>query len=59
MINAAIVGVGRWGQTLVNSVHRKSDMIRFTRGVTRTVARAEDYCRERDMELGDDYGAML
>jgi predicted dehydrogenase len=59
MINAAIVGVGRWGQTLVNSVHGNSAKIRFTRGVTRTKAKAEAYCGERGIELGDDYGAVL
>ena len=29
MINAAIVGLGGWGQTLVTSVQGKSDRIRF------------------------------
>jgi predicted dehydrogenase len=58
MINAAIVGLGRWGQTLVNSV-ADSGSIRFTRGVTRTVAKAEAFCAERGMPLGDDYAAAL
>jgi predicted dehydrogenase len=59
MINAAIVGLGGWGQTLVTSVQGKSDHIRFTTGVTRTPARAEEFCREHDIALGDDYAAML
>ncbi len=59
MINAAIVGLGGWGQTLVTSVQGKSDRIRFTTGVTRTPAKAEDFCREHDIALGDDYAAML
>lgn len=59
MINAAIVGMGRWGQTLVESVHGKSDKITFTRGVTRTPSKVEDYCAERGIALGDDYDAML
>ncbi len=42
MINAAIVGMGRWGQTLVESVHGKSDKFNFTRGVTRTPSKVED-----------------
>jgi hypothetical protein len=41
MLNAAIVGLGRWGQHLVNSVHQTSDVIRFVPGATRTVASAE------------------
>jgi len=36
MIRAAIVGIGRWGRTLVNSVQGKSSAIRFTAGHTRT-----------------------
>ena len=31
MIDAAIVGLGRWGRTLVASVQGKSDRLRFTR----------------------------
>ena len=58
MINAAIVGLGRWGQTLVSSV-ADSGSIRFTRGVTRTVSKAEAFCAERGMTLGDDYSVAL
>ena len=59
MINAAIIGAGRWGQILVNSVQGDSDAIRFTRAVTRTVSKAEAWCRENDIQLGDDYDAVL
>jgi len=59
MINAAIVGLGGWGQNLVTSVQGKSDRIRFTTGVTRTPAKAKEFCREHDIALGDDYTAML
>jgi predicted dehydrogenase len=58
MINAAIVGLGRWGQGLVDSV-KDSRTIRFTAGVTRTVAKAEEFCRERGIGLTADYDAML
>ena len=59
MINAAIIGIGRWGQTLVDSVQGKSDMIRFTAGVTRTRAKAEAYCRDHGIALGEDYATVL
>lgn len=36
MINLAIVGLGRWGSTLVESVQGKSDRIRFAHVVTRS-----------------------
>ncbi len=59
MINAASVGLGGWGRTMVKSVQGKSDRIRFTTGVTRTPARAEEFCREHAIALGDDYARML
>jgi predicted dehydrogenase len=63
MINAAIVGLGRWGQILVNSVQDangpKGDAIRFIRGVTRTPAKAADYCASLGIPVDDDYAAAL
>ncbi|MDC0033141.1 Gfo/Idh/MocA family oxidoreductase [Alphaproteobacteria bacterium] len=59
MINAAIVGIGRWGQGLVSSVQGKSDQIRFTAGVTRTRAKAEDYCTANTIDLRDSYAELL
>ncbi len=58
-VNAAIVGLGRWGQTLVASVQGKSDTIRFTAGVTRTPARAAAFAADHGLPLGDDYNAVL
>ncbi|MDT4947259.1 MAG: hypothetical protein QOH14_3992, partial [Pseudonocardiales bacterium] len=46
MIRAAIVGLGRWGRSLVTSVQDKSDDIRFVAAHTRTRATAEDFCRD-------------
>jgi predicted dehydrogenase len=37
VIDAAIVGLGWWGKTLVESVQGSSDVIRFAAGATRTV----------------------
>ena len=36
MINAAMVGLGWWGKTLVESVQGTSDDIQFVAGVSRT-----------------------
>jgi predicted dehydrogenase len=36
MMNAAIVGLGWWGKTLVESVQDSSDEVRFVAGATRT-----------------------
>ena len=59
MINAAIVGIGRWGQYLVTSVHGSSEHIKFTAGVTRTKSKAEAFCSEQGIDLRDDYAELL
>lgn len=60
MLDAAIVGMGRWGQTLVNSVHGAPESgIRFVAGTTGTLARAEGYAREKGIRLLPDYNAVL
>ena len=59
MLSAAIWGVGRWGQTLVDSVRGKSDEIRFTDAVARTPSKYEAFARERGLRLHDDPEAVL
>lgn len=59
MLNAAIVGIGRWGQHLVESVQGRSDRIRFTAGVTRTRARAEAFCEAHGIDLRDGYADIV
>ncbi|MCP5371480.1 MAG: Gfo/Idh/MocA family oxidoreductase [Hyphomicrobiales bacterium] len=59
MINAAIVGIGRWGQRLVSSVQGTSDAIRFTAGATGRRARAEDFCRAQGIDLRDGLDDLL
>lgn len=59
MLNAAIVGLGRWGRILVDSVQEKSDTVRFVAGVTRTRSKAEDYARDRGFPLIEDFDTVL
>ena len=59
MINAAIVGLGRWGQNLVNSVQGKSDKIRFVAGVLRHPEKAQDFAVQHGFPLFNDYGKVL
>ncbi len=59
MINAAIVGLGRWGRALVNSVQGKSGAIRFVAGTTRTPASAADFARNKGFALRSDYRDIL
>ncbi|MBI2294450.1 MAG: Gfo/Idh/MocA family oxidoreductase [Betaproteobacteria bacterium] len=59
MINAAIVGLGKWGRNLVNSVQGKSDVVRFVAGATRTLSKAEAYAREKGLRLYHSYENVL
>ena len=59
VIRAAIVGLGRWGRSLVDAVAGKTDDIRFVRATTRTRASAEQFCRERQIALADGYDEIL
>lgn len=59
MINAAIVGLGRWGQNLVNSVQGKSDKIRFVAGVLRHPENAREYAERQGLTLHDDLSTVL
>jgi len=60
MINAAIVGLGWWGKTLVEAVSGSSDSIRFTAGATRTRSdEVEAFAKEHDFDLRDGYSDLL
>jgi len=60
VIDAAIVGLGWWGRTLVESVQGASDDIRFVAGATRT--RTEDtdrFVHKHQMKVADSFQALL
>ncbi len=60
MLNAAIVGLGWWGKTLVESVQGKSETIRFTAGATRTVSpEVEAFAGEHNFTLADSFETLL
>ena len=51
MIHAAIVGLGRWGQTLVASVQGRSERLRFTHAVSRDPARAREFAARHGLAV--------
>ena len=59
MIRAAIIGLGRWGQTLVGSVQGKSDGIRFTHAVSRDPARVRDFAGQHGLTVFSSLDAAL
>ena len=58
-VRAAIIGLGRWGRSLVNAVQGKSGDIQFAAAYTRTRASAEEFCREKNVPLVDSYEEIL
>jgi predicted dehydrogenase len=59
MINAAVVGLGWWGKTLVES-GENSDAIRFVAGATRTVSpETEAFAKDKRLQLAKSYEALL
>ena len=59
MINAAIVGLGWWGKTLVESA-QGSDFIRFVAGATRTVTpEVKGFADTHKLRLAEGLDALL
>ncbi len=60
MLNVAIVGLGRWGQRLVDAVHAPpSAKLRFTHAVARTPEKVRAYCSARALSLSADLAQVL
>lgn len=59
MIRAAIIGLGTWGQNLVNSIQGKSELIRFTAGATRTPAKAAEFAKKHGIAMAESYERVL
>ena len=59
MFNLALVGAGAWGKKLIGSVQGKSDSVRFTRAVTRTPSKVEEFTAKHGIALSDDYRTIL
>jgi predicted dehydrogenase len=59
MIDAAIVGLGRWGRTLVEAVQGRSDRLRFTRAVSRNPDRLRDFAARHRLELVSELEPVL
>ena len=59
MINAAVIGLGRWGQTILASVQDKSDRVRFVHGVTKEPELARDLAAKHGLRLSTDLADAL
>src|SRR6516165_10822001 len=59
MIDAAIVGLGRWGRTLVEAVQGRSERLRFTRAVSRNPDRLRDFAGQHRLALVNELEPVL
>ena len=60
MLDTAIIGMGRWGQTLVDSVQGRNDAgIRFVAGCTGRPERAADWAARQGIRILPDFAAVL
>jgi predicted dehydrogenase len=54
MINVAMVGLGRWGQTILNSVQGKSDRLRIVHGVSKEPELVQKLAAKHGFHLSTD-----
>src|SRR5665213_3051077 len=59
MINAAMIGLGRWGQTTIAAVQGKSTRVRFVHGVTKEPELVRDFAARHDFRLSTDLADVL
>lgn len=55
MINAAVIGLGRWGKNIVESVQGKSQRLRFIRGVSKEPELVRDFAAAKGFELSTEF----
>jgi predicted dehydrogenase len=59
MINAAVIGLGRWGKNIVESAQGKSKRLRFIRGVSKEPELVADFAKAKGFELSTDFDEAI
>ena len=59
MINAAVIGLGRWGKSIVEAVQGKSKRLRVVRGVSLEPELVADFAAAKGFELSTDFEAAI
>ena len=59
MINAAVIGLGRWGQSIVNAVQGKSRRLRIIRGVSKEPDVVRDFAATQGFELSTEFADAI
>lgn len=55
MIDAAVIGLGRWGKSIVEAVQGKSKRLRFIRGVSKEPDLVRDFAAAKGFELSTEF----
>ena len=55
MIDAAVIGLGRWGKNIVEAVQGKSKRLRFIRGVSKEPALVRDFAAAKGFTLSTEF----
>jgi predicted dehydrogenase len=55
MINAAVIGLGRWGKNIVDAAQGKSPRLRFIRGVSKEPKLVKDFAGKHGFELSTEF----
>ena len=59
MIDAAVIGLGRWGKNIVESVQGKSKRLRIIRGVSKEPELVRDFATAKGFELSTDFDEAI
>ena len=59
MINAAIVGLGRWGRNMVGAMNGRSDRLRFSHCVVRRPEAARDFAGQHGLAIATHIADVL
>jgi predicted dehydrogenase len=59
MIEAAVIGLGRWGKAIVEAVQGKSSRLRIVRGVSKEPELVADFAKTHGFALGTEFSAAV
>jgi predicted dehydrogenase len=59
MIDAAVIGLGRWGKNIVESVQGKSRRLRIIRGVSKEPEQVADFAAAKGFALSTDFDEAI
>jgi predicted dehydrogenase len=59
MIDAGIVGLGRWGKAIVEAVQGKSQKLRFVRGVSKEPDGVRAFAQAKNFTLSTEFKDIL